>query len=196
MKCNMDCFNCPYPDCWKDKRVLKEPKKRGRKKSLEGSYYDRHKEERRAYQNEYNASHRKERRAYQTEYYKNNTEYAKEYSKKHYRKLCENPEFVEQRRKEAEEKRRKARLQKEMFTYDLLKTATRNMLSAAGTLDSRDLLVHVLTIVIDRWTYDRGKDTNYAIGIADDVLDVLIEQKNAQKGEKDAKMQRVAKNYG
>ena len=95
-KCNMDCFNCPYPDCINNeiesgKEMAMRHRSRNTSKTskyLENraeilakakSYYQRNKEARIAYQRAYNAEHYeqvKERsRVYQAEHRAERREY-------------------------------------------------------------------------------------------------------------------------
>lgn len=55
MICKVNCLSCPYDHCEREKRQ-KENEKR---------YYQKHREERLAYQKRYNDSHKEERTAYE-----------------------------------------------------------------------------------------------------------------------------------
>lgn len=95
MVCNMDCFNCKFSDCINDE-LEPAPEKRDR---IPGSYYDRNRDERIAYQKKYNEEHKEEQKKYQMEYYKRHSDKKKEASKDNYqlRKL-KDPDFLKRER--------------------------------------------------------------------------------------------------
>ena len=187
MICNMDCFNCIYPDCINNGRETKSERtmKKVDKEKKKDSYYQRNREKCLAKVKEYRSKHSEWVKEYQKEYYRRNAEEKKEYRKRRYRELSKNPEYLENHRKRCENYRRKKRLEKEMLAYDVLKNATANMRTAAGSLEDADVLAHCLTITIDRWCADRGKDTAESIRIAREVMDNLVEQREANKQRKE-----------
>ena len=86
MKCNHNCFECPYDDCicdddvsWQerveaDKRDQVHTRLTDVQRRKEKEYRDRHREQRNAYAREYYRRHREERIAYQIAYAKSHRE--------------------------------------------------------------------------------------------------------------------------
>lgn len=112
MICDMDCFNCIFPDCINNGYETKKEKaiKNNLKtKSYKQTYYARNREVRLEKQKEYNNTHREERLKYYKEYYRKNAETKKEYRRLHHIEMSTNPEYVEKNRKRCEEYRRRKR---------------------------------------------------------------------------------------
>ena len=67
MKCNHDCFTCPYPDCIKDNA------RKGDSINSHKKYYLQHRGDRLSYQKAYNAAHKEELRQKRKEKWANMT---------------------------------------------------------------------------------------------------------------------------
>lgn len=65
MKCNLDCFNCLFPDCFNDVQDQREYKK---------AYYLKHREEMIARAKKWNAEHPEQCREKNRKYYQKNRE--------------------------------------------------------------------------------------------------------------------------
>ena len=177
--CDMDCFNCKYPDCINNSRETKAERrmKETEKPKKKSTYYERNRERILAKQKKYNSEHRAERREYEREYYRQNSEEKKEWQRNYHRERSKDPEYVEKNRKRCAVYREKERLKKEMYQYELMQKATYGMRTAAGVLEEKDSFIHCLTITIDRWCADRGKDDNERVKIAREVMDNFVQQR-------------------
>lgn len=110
MICNMDCFNCIFPDCINNGRETKSEKQMKndlKQKTFKETYYERNREILLKKAKEYNATHREERKKYYKEYYRRNAEEKKEYRRIHHIEMSANPEYVEKNRKRCAEYRRR-----------------------------------------------------------------------------------------
>lgn len=84
MKCNYDCFSCPYEDCINDSNPTTEEieiigddgrKTPAKKREYMRDYYKEHKEKIRAYNRQYRAKHRDKLNKYRNDYYYTHHEY-------------------------------------------------------------------------------------------------------------------------
>lgn len=97
--CDKDCFNCPYDDCICNEfseedlekinalvEILTLPEKPPVSEKKR-TYYERHKEERKAYQRDYYAKHKQEHAIRRRAYYERNRQkiiaQVREYERKH-----------------------------------------------------------------------------------------------------------------
>ena len=182
MICDMDCFNCKYPDCINNSRETKAEKqmKETEKPKKKSTYYERNRERILAKQKKYNSEHRAERREYEREYYRKNSEEKKERQRQYNKEKSNDPEFKAKVKKRNTAYREKVRLRRDMFQYEMMKEATYGMRTAAGVLEEKDSFIHCLTITIDRWCADRGKDDNERVRIAREVMDNLVQQREVR----------------
>lgn len=98
MKCNMDCFNCIYPDCIIDEKDIQVEKR------TQSSYYELNREKCLARSNEYNRTHREQRREYDRKRYEKNRERLKAIRREYYaeqKPIVDDPVRKDQKRKAA-----------------------------------------------------------------------------------------------
>ena len=80
MKCNKDCFNCPYPDCG----VFTKPSES--KQPAKPRIRDKAKKA--AYMRAYRAANKEKLSAYYKEYFSKNKQYFRDYYKANREKIC------------------------------------------------------------------------------------------------------------
>ena len=182
MICNMDCFNCPFPDCINDGKETKSERtmKKVDKEKKKDSYYQRNREKCIAKVKEYRSAHSERVKEYQKEYYRRNAEEKKLYAKKHHQELSKNPEYVEKKWKKSElyyAKKREERRLKELTDYDKERNAIHIINPAIQYLD-KDLLAHALTIIIDKYCSDRNMSCQQKCDFVFGIYKDFVELKN------------------
>lgn len=93
MICNLDCFNCPYPDCIRPE--TQDENERSRK---------------------WNRDNPDKRRAIRRRYYLKTQDRAKEYQKAYYQKVKDTPEYKQAKAKYMREYRARKKAEKEQVS--------------------------------------------------------------------------------
>lgn len=103
MICNMDCFNCPYPDCINNGYATAKEIAIGDVEKSTSTYYSKNKEHCLKVVREYQDRNREKLREYSREYYQKHKKSKKEYQKNRYNTLKDEEWFKEQNKKKAHE---------------------------------------------------------------------------------------------
>lgn len=101
MICNMDCFNCVYPDCINNGYATEKEIAMSEEKKCKPTYYEKNREHCLKVVHEYQDKNREKLREYSREYYKKHSARKKAYARNRYDEVKDEEWYKEQQRKKA-----------------------------------------------------------------------------------------------